>query len=64
MLTTITTCRINDVDPKGWLTDILARIADLPAPRPRELLPDNGSCSAKPTSPPMSGRPDRHAAPS
>lgn len=30
MLTIITTCRLNDVGPKAWLADILARIADLP----------------------------------
>jgi hypothetical protein len=39
MLTMITTCRLNDVDPKAWLADILARIADLPASRLHELLP-------------------------
>ncbi|MGY2812091.1 hypothetical protein ACVIHF_008821 [Bradyrhizobium sp. USDA 4506] len=26
MLTMITTCRLNDVDPKAWLADVLARI--------------------------------------
>ncbi len=39
MLTMITTCRLNDVDPKAWLADVLARIADLPTSRLRELLP-------------------------
>ena len=39
MLTMIATCRLNDVDPKAWLADVLARIADLPAPRLYELLP-------------------------
>lgn len=39
MPTMITTCRFNDVDPKAWLADVLARIADLPASRLRELLP-------------------------
>jgi transposase len=39
MLTMITTCRLNDVDPKAWLADALARIADLPASRLHELLP-------------------------
>jgi hypothetical protein len=29
----ITTCRLNDVDPKAWLADVLARIADLPTSR-------------------------------
>nr|WP_083843207.1 IS66 family insertion sequence element accessory protein TnpB [Bradyrhizobium sp. WSM471] len=39
MLTMITTCRLNDVDPRAWLADVLARIADLPASRLHELLP-------------------------
>ena len=39
MLTMITTCRLNDVDPKAWLADVLACIADLPASRLHELLP-------------------------
>lgn len=39
MLTVITTCRLNDVDPKAWLADIFARIADLPVSRLHELLP-------------------------
>jgi len=39
MLTLITTARLNDVDPKAWLAEVLARIADLPASRLHELLP-------------------------
>ncbi|MCW1410833.1 MULTISPECIES: IS66 family transposase [Rhizobium] len=39
MLTLIMTARLNDVDPKAWLADILARIADLPVSRLHELLP-------------------------
>lgn len=39
MLTLIMTARLNDVDPKAWLADVLARIADLPASRLPELLP-------------------------
>lgn len=39
MLTLIMTARLNDVDPKAWLADILARIADLPISRLPELLP-------------------------
>lgn len=39
MLTLITTARLNDVDPKAWLADVLARIADLPASRLHEMLP-------------------------
>lgn len=30
MLTLITTARLNDIDPKAWLADVVARIADLP----------------------------------
>ncbi|MCP3415698.1 IS66 family transposase [Bradyrhizobium brasilense] len=39
MLTMISTCRLNDVDPKAWLADVLTRIADLPTSRLHELLP-------------------------
>jgi hypothetical protein len=30
---------MNDVDPRAWLADVLARIADHPASRLDELLP-------------------------
>ncbi|WP_247550643.1 transposase domain-containing protein, partial [Bradyrhizobium sp. 138] len=30
---------LHDVDPKAWLADVLARIANLPASRLHELLP-------------------------
>ena len=39
IVTMISTCRLNDVDPKAWLADVLARIADLPVSRLHELLP-------------------------
>ena len=39
MLSVITTCRLNDVEPKAWLADVFARIADLPVSRLHELLP-------------------------
>jgi transposase len=39
MFTLIATCRLNDVDPLVWLTDVLTRIADLPQSRLHELLP-------------------------
>jgi len=39
--TLIETCRLNDVDPRAWLADVLARIADHPAQRIAELLPWN-----------------------
>src|SRR5262245_16176720 len=37
--TLIETCKLNDVDPQAWLTDILARLPDHPAKRINELLP-------------------------
>jgi hypothetical protein len=39
MLTLISTARLNDVDPKAWLADVLGRIADLPVSSLHELLP-------------------------
>ncbi len=39
MLTLITTARLNAIDPKAWLADVLARIAELPVSRLHELLP-------------------------
>jgi hypothetical protein len=33
--------RLNDVDPRAWLADVLARIGDHPASRLSELLPWN-----------------------
>lgn len=61
LLTMITTCRLNDVDPKAWLANVLARVADLPASRLHELLPRNGSFCAKPAGPPISKLPNLHA---
>lgn len=37
--TLIETCKLNDVDPRAWLADVLARIADHPASRIAVLLP-------------------------
>ena len=39
--TLIETCKLNDVDPQAWLTDILARLLDHPARRIADLLPWN-----------------------
>jgi transposase len=39
MYSLIVTARLNDVDPRAWLADVLARIADHPASRLHELLP-------------------------
>lgn len=37
----ITTAKLNNVDPRAWLADVLAHIADHPASRLDELLPWN-----------------------
>lgn len=39
--TLIETCKLNDIDPRAWLADVLARIADHPAKQIAELLPWN-----------------------
>ncbi|WP_442970731.1 IS66 family transposase [Roseomonas sp. USHLN139] len=39
MYSLIVTAKMNDVDPRAWLADVLARIADHPASRLHELLP-------------------------
>ena len=39
MYTLIATCRLNDVDPLVWLTDVLTRIANISQTRLHELLP-------------------------
>lgn len=41
MYTLIATAKLNDVDPKAWLADVLARIADTPQGRLADLLPWN-----------------------
>ena len=37
--TVIETCRLNDVDPRAWLAEILAKLPDHPAHRVAELAP-------------------------
>ncbi len=39
MYSLIATAKLNDVDPRAWIADVLARIADHPAQRLHELLP-------------------------
>ena len=39
--TLVATAKFSDVDPRAWLADVLARIADHPANRIAELLPWN-----------------------
>ena len=41
MFTLIETAKLSDVDPKAWLADVLARIADHPAQQLDALLPWN-----------------------
>ena len=41
--TLIETCKLNDVDPRAWLADVLMRLPDHPAKRIHELLPWNWS---------------------
>ena len=41
MYTLINSARLNGVDPLAWLTEVLARIADLPQAQLHELLPWN-----------------------
>lgn len=41
MATLIMTARLNNSDPKAWLADVFARIADLPQNCLQELLPWN-----------------------
>jgi transposase len=39
--TLVETCKLNGVDPRAWLADVLARLPDHPARRIAELLPWN-----------------------
>ena len=41
MYSLIGTAKLSDIDPRAWLSDVLARIADHPASRLHELLPWN-----------------------
>ena len=41
MYSLVVTAKLNDVDPRAWLADVLARIADHPASRLDGLLPWN-----------------------
>ena len=41
MATLIMTARLNNIDPKAWLADVFARIADMPQSCLHELLPWN-----------------------
>ena len=41
LYTLIETCKLNEVDPRAWLADVLARLPEHPAKRLEELLPWN-----------------------
>jgi transposase len=45
--TLILTAKLNGVDPRAWLADVLRRIADQPASRLHELLPWNWNLPAQ-----------------
>ena len=49
MFTLIETAKLCDVDPKAWLADVLARIADHPMKRLGELLPWAWKAAREPT---------------
>ena len=48
LYTLIETAKLNDVDPRAWLADVLARINDHPASRLDELLPWNWKSAQEP----------------
>ncbi|MBU1210530.1 MAG: transposase, partial [Alphaproteobacteria bacterium] len=48
--TLIETAKLNDVDPRAWLADVLSRLADHPMNRIEELLPWNWRPDAAPVS--------------
>jgi transposase len=41
MYSLMVTARLNNIDPRAWLADVLGRIGDHPASRLDELLPWN-----------------------
>ena len=47
MYSLIQTCKLNNVDPQAWLAFALARIADHPIHRLRDLLPWNWKATAR-----------------
>ena len=49
MDTLIETCKLNDVDARAWLADILARIADHPARQIADLMPWNWKAASSET---------------
>jgi hypothetical protein len=60
MLTMITTCHLNDVDPKAGSQTSWPVSPIIPHRVCTSCYPGNGSSCARPTSPPISRRPDLH----
>jgi len=48
MYTLIETCKLNDVDPRTWPADVLARLPEHPSSRIAELLPSNWQRAQRP----------------
>ena len=48
MYSLIETCKLNDVDPRAWLADVLARIATHPMSRIAELMPWSWKAATSP----------------
>jgi transposase len=43
----IQTAKLNGLDPRAWLADVLTRIANMPQPRLHALLPRNRKKSSR-----------------
>ena len=41
MYSLIVTAKLNDIDPQGWLADVLSRLPDMTASQVPDLLPWN-----------------------
>jgi len=51
MYSLIVTCKLNDVDPQAWLTDVLARIASTLPASSKSCCRGNGRLRTRPTRP-------------
>ena len=52
MYSLIVIAKLNDIDPRAWLADVLTRIADYPATRLHEPLPWHWKKNREPVSAP------------
>jgi hypothetical protein len=57
MYALITTAKLNDVDPRAWFADVLARIADHPPPGSMNSYLGRGSAPRPPRQPPPKRQP-------